>query len=295
MRRFDVFKENLRLVQGFHERDPSYKLAMNSFADLTDEEISDAYGCEDLPEDGGEDQGGFAASTMDDNDVPAAMDWRRNGYDYRPGVVTGVKKQGGCKCCWAFAATAAVESLNAIRTKNLSSLSEQQLVDCDWIDRGCDGGLAVQAFTYLSNSAGLAGDASYPYTGRRGSCQKVTGPLVKIDGFLRVRPFSEMELRKAVASQPVTVSLGLGSGREFRKYAGGIFQGPCGATGGKRHAMTVVGYDITQSGDSYWILKNSWGEGWGEHGYLLLKRQVNEQGTPGTCGILFRPAYPVIN
>ncbi|KAK1653744.1 hypothetical protein QYE76_071549 [Lolium multiflorum] len=297
MRRFHIFKKNLRLVREFHERDPSYKLAINKFGDMTGEEFSAAYGgCERrLPV--GEEQGGFAVSAMDEDDanLPEAVDWRQTGYDLRPAAVTAIKDQGPyCRSCWAFTAVATVEGLFSIKRKILTTLSEQQLVDCDNLDRGCAEGLAGAALSYISHSGtGLAGGASYPYTGRNGSCRKAFfSPFVELSGHVWVKPFSEIELRKAVAAQPVAVSIGLKDPSDaFKNYHGGIFRGPCSTMGG--HAMTLIGYG-TESGNDYWILKNSWGEGWGEQGYMRLKRDANELGTPGTCGILLRPVYPLM-
>ncbi|KAM0873481.1 hypothetical protein ACQ4PT_038040 [Festuca glaucescens] len=231
MRRFHIFKKNLRLIREFHERDRSYKLAINKFGDMTGEEFSAAYGhCYRLLGDRGEEQGGFAVSAMDDADLPDAVDWRQPGYDSRPAAVTAIKDQGPyCRSCWAFTAVASVEGLFSIRRKILTTLSEQQLVDCDKLDRGCVDGLAGSAFLYLTNSGtGLAGGASYPYTGRNGSCRKAFfSPFVELSGHVWVKPFSEIELRKTVAAQPVAVSIGLGEPSDaFKNYHGGIFQGP---------------------------------------------------------------------
>jgi KDEL-tailed cysteine endopeptidase len=166
MRRFDIFNKNLRLVREFHERDPSYKLAINKFGDMTEEEFSDAYGgCERLrvvaDDGGGKGQGGLAVSAVDDANLPEAVDWRQTGYDLRPAAVTAIKDQGPyCRSCWAFTAVATVEGLFSIRRKILTTLSEQQLVDCDKLDRGCVDGLAGTALSYITNSGtGLAGGA----------------------------------------------------------------------------------------------------------------------------------------
>ena len=66
------------------------------------------------------------ADNLDDS-----IDWRKKG------VVSEIKDQGKCGGCWAFSATGAIEGALAVATGNLTSLSEQQLIDCSWDNRGC--------------------------------------------------------------------------------------------------------------------------------------------------------------
>ena len=72
--------------------------------------------------------------------------------------------------CWAFSATGAIESINAINTGELISLSEQELVDCDRIDDGCDGGIMQNAFEWVMATGGIDTEDAYPYTGVKSAC-----------------------------------------------------------------------------------------------------------------------------
>ena len=73
---------------------------------------------------------------VDTTDTPGAWDWRDHGR------VTAVKDQGQCGSCWAFGTVAAIEGQYAANSSNrLTRFSEEQLVDCETEDDGCDGGL----------------------------------------------------------------------------------------------------------------------------------------------------------
>ncbi|KAK1315445.1 Xylem cysteine proteinase 1 [Acorus calamus] len=280
IRRFGIFKDNLRHIDETNRRERSYWLGLNKFADLSHDEFKKRYlGLRPQPT-SQRGQGSFMHEGV--VDLPKAVDWRKKG------AVTHVKDQGQCGSCWAFSTVAAVEGINQIVTGNLTSLSEQELIDCDnTFNNGCSGGLMDYAFSYIVSHGGLHTDRDYPYLMQEGTCEEMKGELkiVTISGHEDV-PQNEDSVLKALSRQPLSVAIEA-SGRDFQFYSGGVFDGSCGSE--LDHGVTAVGYG-TSKGQDYIIVKNSWGATWGEKGYIRMKRNTGK--AEGLCGINKMVSYP---
>jgi len=282
-RRFEIFMSNMDFVQE-HNSNPAntYTVGLNQFADLTKAEYKTYHL-------------GFNADLMTakekakprETNVPRSGTYPSGDLDWvLKGAVTPIKNQGQCGSCWAFSAVSAAEGTIQINKGHLTSLSEQELVDCAgaYGNYGCSGGWMDSAFKYMMSN-GLALESDYVYTGVNGICKSASyarAADTKLTGYVDIT--GEDALGKSVDMEPVTVAIEADQAG-FQMYTGGVFAGTCGYT--LDHGVTVVGYGTDPaSGMDYWKIKNSWGTGWGEQGYMRMVRNRDE------CGIASMPSYP---
>ncbi|XP_052656973.1 procathepsin L-like isoform X2 [Harpia harpyja] len=288
--RREVWEKNLRRIQQHNWEETqgqhAFRLAMNHYGDLTDEEFNQllngftpVWREKPAPL--------FQASAA--LKTPVEVDWRAKGY------VTPVKNQGHCGSCWAFSATGALEGLVFNRTGNLTVLSEQNLIDCSRKlgNNGCHGGYMTHAFQYVHDNGGLNSEHVYPYTAMdTSSCRyNPQDRAANCSAIWLVAQGSEEALEQAVVTVgPVSVAVDASS-FHFHFYKSGIFSSMfCSQR--VNHGMLAVGYGTSQERGrnvSYWILKNSWSEVWGEQGYIRLLK-----GTDNQCGVANQASFPVL-
>jgi len=144
------------------------------------------------------------------------------------------------------------------------------------------------AFQYIKKRGGIATEKDYPYQGKDGPCDKAKARhKLRLRGYRTVPANREQTLKAMVARHPVSVAIDA-DGYEFQLYARGIFDGFCGTN--LNHGVTVIGYGESK-GKRYWLVKNSWGTGWGERGYIRMKRDSSNR--RGICGIAMEGSYPI--
>lgn len=224
------------------------------------------------------------------------------------GMTTAVKNQGGCGSCWAFAASEVLESAMLIAgTANAGvNLSEQELVSCS--DAGsCSGGWPWESWTWIQSSTnGLAADSTFEYTATDSDC--TIDPST--DGVIDAMPSEiwaattwcysgacdnqdEEELAENLINYG-TINVNLHAGTAWGSYNGGIMTAEdCGGADATSvsfldHAVQLVGVN-SEGETAYWIVRNSWGTGWGEDGYIYIEYGTN------ACGIANMPALILVN
>lgn len=227
-------------------------------------------------------------------DLPASFDWGKKG------ALNPVQNQGQCGSCWAYSATASMETANFLSSGKLVKLSEQQLMDCT--GRGCGGGSFTVATDYFVNSKQICGDgplcpqyaqtcygscASGHVINTPPSCASVSLNLNVPDhqpgaqshqvGYVNLWGAKNNEVAtKQAIIQYGALAITIFAGNPLQGYRGGVFDpttsGNCGGSG---HAVNLVGWNAASGSDpENWIIRNSWGNTWGENGYFRVNMQL---------------------
>jgi cathepsin L len=287
-----VWEENKETILSHNSEDHSYSLGENEFSDMTSDEFVTFFN--GLSTDGGVKGGKMFRSDVAVADLPSSVNWTAAGY------TTPVKNQLQCGSCWAFSSTGSLEGQWFKKYKKLVSLSEQNLVDCSAKqgNHGCGGGLMDFAFKYVKLNGGIDTEASYPYTAKTGKVCKynVTNKGANLTSWVDIPTGSEQDLQKAVATiGPVSVGIDAHL-PTFQHYKRGVYHDKHCSSHRLDHGVLVVGYGVEQPEENeehkakdYWIVKNSWGPSWGDHGYLKMARNKKN-----ACGIATAAVYPVV-
>jgi len=230
--------------------------------------------------------------------LPAHFDWREKG------VVPSVRDQGNCGGCWAFGTVGIMESSLMLNGAASQDFSEQFLISCNISDWNCGGGWTAHAYHYNTlgksqNTIGAVDESAKPYTATNGTCRTNYVKPYALTGWQFVTGSEYTmptvdQLKSAIYTYgPITAGVCAGGGWDW--YSGGVFTtdetsaccdpltDPC-----TNHQIILVGWD---DADQYWILRNSWGAGWGDGGYMYIRYGISRVGegpswvtsNPGLC------------
>ncbi|XP_076593711.1 cathepsin K [Chaetodon auriga] len=281
-----VWEKNMRMIEAHNQEAVlgmhSYELGMNHLGDMTSEEVSEKMTGLQIPM---MHERSFTMALDDDvSGLPKYVDYRKKG------MVTSVKNQGSCGSCWAFSSAGALEGQLAKKTGNLVDLSPQNLVDCVKENDGCGGGYMTNAFKYVQENGGIDSEEAYPYIGEDEECRyNSSGMAAQCKGYKEVPVGNEHALAVALFKVgPVSVGIDA-TLSSFQFYSKGVYYDPNCNKDDINHAVLAVGYGVSGKGKKYWIVKNSWGEGWGKGGYILMARNRGN-----LCGIANLASYPIM-
>lgn len=210
----------------------------------------------------------------DPGDVRAKCNVNAESFDWRDhGAVTPIRDQRQCGDCYMFSAMASYESGYLIHKKQSVDMAEQYLLNCER-KFGCNGGDYGSVFQTMQKK-NVDVESNYPYQAKKGTCK-----YSKPEGDFRVNNYgsvgsgiaSPAEIKRALCEHGV-ISTAVNATRMFMGYKSGVFNE--NARGSSTHAVNIVGWDNSKQA---WLIKNSWGTGWGMNGYMWIKWGSNRIG-----------------
>lgn len=297
------FRKNLQKIKNHNEETElgihSYTLGINKF---TDQNVNDLFNHFSLNKNvlkfGSQlllntQKSRLRIKSIGVQNIPSNHDWRRHS------IIGPVLDQGDCGSCWAFSVSGALESHKAKLKNQLPiQLSMQEMVDCDNENYGCDGGMLHIAFNYTINHGWISNYNDYPYIGRKGKCKRKPDNNggnnenfdVKCTDFNIVYE-DEDDLRKALYLYgPIAVGIHVSEQGNMLFYKSGVFSDVSCSANKINHGVLLVGYGTDKNtGLDYWLIKNSWGESWGESGYIRIRRNNRNM-----CGVASMAVFPTI-
>ena len=302
--RQSVFASNVQLVERLNRQYNSSGVgfAINHFADLTPQEFHQQVLLPPRPVPSLPTHKYHKFHVASDREAPDSFDWRDKG------VVSNVKDQGSAGSCWAFSTVGNVEGQWALKTGNVTSLSAEQLVECDDQNCGAYGGWPYRAYSYIEKVGGISSENDYPYCvgdkkcfpcmpdglscrshphhycNQSQSCSKKLDtnkfvPGLKVKTWIAIEKNETAMVNALIQQGPLSIIF---NAKQLQFYQYGIWNPPDCDNIDLTHAVLLVGYG-TQRGalgkKPYWLVKNSWGVKWGTDGYFKLGRGK------GTCGV----------
>ncbi|XP_060627116.2 dipeptidyl peptidase 1 [Anolis sagrei] len=217
--------------------------------------------------------------------LPKSWDWRNvDGVNY----VSPVRNQASCGSCYAFASMGMLESRIRILTGNSQTptLSPQKVVSCSQYSQGCDGGFPYLIAGKYAQDFGVVEEDCFPYTATDSPCNfnhscyhYYVADYYYVGGFYGGCNEALMKL-ELVRHGPMAVAFEVYN--DFLHYKGGIYRhtglmDPFNPFELTNHAVLLVGYGSDpETGEPFWICKNSWGPAWGEQGFFRIRRGTDE-------------------
>lgn len=275
--RLGIFLTTLRFIKEHNAGNEKFKVGLNQFAAYTPTEYKSLLNAKPNIN-----KGTAVKSTKKSN--VDSFDWREKG------VLNQVRYEfQACPANWAYVTVDAAEAVYAIATGTHYLYSVQELIDCVIGCSGCKQGSVSAALDYVINSQGgqFCLESDYPYSYSKESCLfSEFEHYGSISSYINIVTGDKDDLAEKVQFGPVSAVIDASSVK-FSYYSGGIFDDEFCKKAPTYHWVLCVGFGV-ENGIKYWIVRNTWGQFWGEDGYMRMSRDGYD------CGITDSAVLPVV-